>query len=64
MIQGKYQSQERRQLEYRVATLDDLDLLTASRVKVLRAANKLDDSVDMTEVEKESYNYYKKALVV
>ena len=49
-------------MEYRVATLDDLDLLTASRVKVLRAANKLDDSVDMTEVEKESYNYYKKAL--
>ena len=46
-----------------MATLDDLDLLTASRVKVLRAANKLDDSVDMTEVEKESYNYYKKALV-
>ena len=49
-------------MEYRVATLDDIDLLTASRVKVLRAANKLDDSVDMTEVEKESYNYYKKAL--
>ena len=49
-------------MEYRVATLDDIDLLTASRVKVLRAANKLDDSVDMTEVEKESYNYYQKAL--
>ncbi|WP_292143511.1 GNAT family N-acetyltransferase [Butyrivibrio sp.] len=49
-------------MEYRIATLDDIDLLTASRVKVLRAANKLDDSVDMTEVEKESYNYYKKAL--
>ena len=45
-----------------MATLDDLDLLTASRVKVLRAANKLDDSVDMTEIKKESYNYYKKAL--
>lgn len=49
-------------MEYRVATLDDLDLLTASCVKVLRAANKLDDSVDMTEIKKESYNYYKKAL--
>ena len=37
-------------MEYRVATLDDIDLLTASRVKVLRAANKLDDSVDMTDM--------------
>ena len=49
-------------MEYIVATLDDLDLLSASGGKGLRAANKLDDSVDMTEVEKESYNYYKKAL--
>ena len=49
-------------MEYRVATLEDLDLLTTSRIEVLRAANKLDDSVDMTLVEKESYKYYKKAL--
>ena len=44
-------------MEYRVATLDDLELLTVSRIEVLRAANKLDDSVDMADVEKESYNY-------
>lgn len=49
-------------MEYKVATMDDLDLLTVSRVKVLRAANKLNDSVDMTDVEKESYKYYQKAL--
>lgn len=49
-------------MEFRVATLNDLDLLTTSRIEVLRAANKLDASTDMANVEKESYNYYKKAL--
>ncbi len=49
-------------MEFRVATLNDLDLLTTSRIEVLRAANKLDASTDMANVEKESYNYYKNAL--
>lgn len=49
-------------MEYRIATLNDLDLLTTSRIEVLKAANKLDASTDMANVEKESYNYYKKAL--
>ena len=49
-------------MEFRVATLKDLDLLTTSRIEVLRAANKLDASTDMANVEKESYNYYKNAL--
>ena len=49
-------------MEFRVATLNDLDLLTTSRIEVLKAANKLDASTDMANVEKESYNYYKKAL--
>ncbi|WP_044937211.1 GNAT family N-acetyltransferase [Pseudobutyrivibrio sp. LB2011] len=49
-------------VEFRVATLNDLDLLTTSRIEVLRAANKLDASTDMANVEKESYNYYKNAL--
>ena len=49
-------------MEFRVATLNDLDLLTTSRIEVLKAANKLDPSTDMANVEKESYNYYKKAL--
>lgn len=47
-------------MEFRVATLNDLDLLTTSCIEVLRAANKLDASTDMANVEKESYNYYKK----
>lgn len=50
------------ELIYKKATIDDIDILTESRIKVLRAANKLSEDVDMTEVEKESYEYYSKAL--
>ncbi|MCR4746221.1 MAG: GNAT family N-acetyltransferase [Lachnospiraceae bacterium] len=49
-------------IEYKFATINDIDLLTKTRVEVLRAANKLDDSADMSEVEKASKIYYKKAL--
>ena len=49
-------------LTYKRVTLEDLDILTATRIEVLRAANKLSDNTDMSEVEKESYNYYQKAL--
>lgn len=49
-------------LTYKKATIEDIDILTKTRVKVLRAANKLSDSADMSEVEKQSYDYYKKAL--
>ncbi len=49
-------------LEYRKATLDDLEILTETRIKVLRAANKLSDETDMSEVEKQSSEYYKNAL--
>ena len=47
---------------YRRANLSDLDILTKTRIQVLRAANKLDDSVDMSFVEQESYRYYQEAL--
>ena len=47
---------------YKIATIEDLDILTKSRIEVLRAANKLDESVDMSLVEKESRAYYQKAL--
>ena len=43
--------------------MDDIDILTKSRIEVLRAANKLAEDVDMSEVEKWSYDYYKKALL-
>lgn len=48
--------------QYKRANENDIDVLTQFRVKVLRAANLLDDSTDMSQVEKESYAYYKEAL--
>ena len=47
---------------YKKATLDDLDILTETRIEVLRAANQLSDDVDMSEVNARSYEYYRKAL--
>ncbi len=47
---------------YKKATIEDIDLLTKTRIEVLRAANKLSNDVDMSEVEKQSYDYYRKAL--
>ena len=49
-------------LSYKKATLEDINILTETRIEVLRAANKLSDDVDMTEVEKQSYNYYQRAI--
>ena len=48
--------------EYKKATIEDTDELVRTRITVLRAANKLSDDVDMPLVEKESYEYYKRAL--
>ncbi len=49
-------------LIYKKATIDDIDILTETRIEVLRAANKLSDDVDMSEVKKQSYDYYKRSL--
>lgn len=49
-------------LTYKKATIEDIDVLTKTRIEVLRAANQLPDDTDMSEVEKQSYDYYKKAL--
>ena len=48
--------------EYKKATIQDIEELVRTRIIVLRAANKLSDDVDMSLVEKESYDYYKRAL--
>ena len=48
---------------YKKASIDDIDLLTETRVEVLRAANRLSADTDMEEVREQSYNYYKKALL-
>lgn len=50
------------ELSYIKATLDDLERLVESRIVVLKAVNKLDDSVDMAEIKKQSYDYYIRAL--
>ena len=47
---------------YKKATIEDIELLVKTRIEVLRAANKLSDDVDMSEVEKNSCEYYKIAL--
>ena len=49
-------------IKYKKATIEDIDELTATRIEVLRAANKLDADVDMYEVERQSREYYTKAL--
>lgn len=49
-------------LEYKRATINDIDVLTNTRIIVLRAANKLSEDIDMTEVKRQSYDYYKEAL--
>lgn len=49
-------------LNYRKATIADLEILTETRIEVLRAANQLSNDVDMFEVRKHSYEYYQNAL--
>lgn len=49
-------------LIYKRATLVDIDILTKTRIEVLRVANQLSNDIDMSEVERESYSYYQKAL--
>ena len=48
--------------EYKKATIENINELVRTRIIVLRAANKLSDDVDMSLVEKESYEYYKRTL--
>ena len=49
-------------LEYKRAASEDLDILVETRMEVLRAANRLDASADMAQVERETRAYYRSAL--
>lgn len=49
-------------LIYKKAAIDDLEILTETRIEVLRAANQLNGDVDMSEVKRQSYEYYRNAL--
>lgn len=50
------------ELTFKKAGLKDIEILTETRIIVLRAANQLSDDVDMSDVKEQSYLYYKKAL--
>nr|AHF24818.1 GCN5-related N-acetyltransferase [uncultured bacterium Contig2] len=50
------------ELIYRKASIDDISILTSTRIEVLRAANGLPGDADMDEVEKQSEAYYRQAL--
>lgn len=47
------------EITYKKVEISQLDELVKLRIKVLRAANKLSDDVDMSQIEMESYAYYK-----
>lgn len=47
---------------YKKALIEDIEILTYTRIEVLRAANKLPASIDMSEIKKQSYEYYNEAL--
>lgn len=49
-------------LSYRKASLADLEILTETRIEVLRAANQLGTDIDMSEVKKQSREYYQNSL--
>ena len=49
-------------LEYKRAVIEDINILVRTRIEVLRAANKLSEDTDMSEIEKQSYDYYQRAL--
>lgn len=44
------------------AGIEDLDLLVKTRIQVLRAANQLEETADLSQVETQSRHYYEKAL--
>ncbi len=50
------------QIIYKRATAEDIEQLTETRIRVLRAANKLSSDTDISEVERQSYEYYRQAL--
>ena len=47
------------ELNYKKAVLEDIEILTETRITVLRAANQLSDDMDMSYVKEQSYLYIK-----
>lgn len=59
---GAEEEEKPMKLTYRRASLKDLELLTDTRVEILRAVNGLGPEVDMSEVRRQSRRYYQEAL--
>lgn len=49
-------------LIYKKANYSDIETLVNIRIQVLKAANRLNESTDMKNIEKELYSYYKEHL--
>ena len=49
-------------LEYRLATITDLNKLVKTRIHVLRAANQLPDTIDMSNLAIHSRKYYEQSF--
>lgn len=49
-------------IQYKKASIEDLEFLTEIRIKVLRAANRLAEDVDLSEVKGQTHEYYRQAL--
>lgn len=50
------------ELIFKRAGMEDLEELVRTRITVLRAANGLEETADLREVERESAEYYRRAL--
>ena len=50
------------EIEYKKAKVENLEELVGLRLKVLKVANKLNDSEDMGNIPENTRNYYKNAL--
>lgn len=49
-------------LRFKMASLNDLEVLVRTRIEVLKAVNELDEETDMSIVAEESCEYYKNTL--
>ena len=50
-------------IQYRKASIEDLEFLTEIRIRVLRAANGLAEDMDLSEVKRQRYQYLWKDIV-
>lgn len=47
---------------FKKVSISDIDMLVSTRIEVLRAANQLEHSVDLSHLAKSSKEYYQEAV--